>query len=727
MVVMFERPAAKVWALPPLPPFLTPQEVLADALPLLDPPSRITVTDAAEQFVRVPLAGMWGTYDRMVAPYMTEPGDMTQSRRFQAVAFSGPSQSAKTTMLTTVALHMVMCEPDPVLVIHMDQKSANAWVEEKLDPIIANSPSILDRLGKGREDSTFSRKRFKGMRLTIGIPVAQTLSSRTVRKVLLTDYDHMPQVLGPKDAPEGSPYGMARQRVKSYRSRGCVLVESSPAFPITDEMWRAGIGNPHEFPPVGGGILRIYNEGTRGRWYWECLDCAEVFEAHFKYLHYNASLDPAEAGASAEMQCPHCGSLTRHRHKVEMNRRAVAGRGGWLHESVDLDPDTGARVLVDIHDSRLRQTDVASYALNGAAAAFASWEGIVTSFELAKRQFDQFSDDTELSRVYYTERGEPYMRPGTGGADDLTVSLLRDHVRDQPRGIAPAWTRFVTTSVDVQGNRFEVMVTAWGDAGDRIILDRFALTQPDMAAPSASDSEGRPRALDPGRYAEDAGVLSALAELVYPVQGEAWGLMPCAIGIDFNGPPGWSDNAERFWRDRRKAGQGSQWFLSVGRGGFTQRDRVWLETPERGSKGKKARSIKLLNMAVDRLKDSVLAALSRFDLASGAYSLPRWLEVTHLDELLAERRGAKGYEPRPGQKRNETLDLSVQALALAEHKGLNRINPEAPPLWAIRGAGNTYAVAVTPDAGPTPSGVPVPHAETLEAKPRRRRVPARLF
>ena len=61
--------------------------------------------------------------------------------------------------------------------------------------------------------------------------------------------------------------------------------------------------------------------------------------------------------------------------------------------------------------------------------------------------------------------------------------------------------------------------------------------------------------------------------------------------------------ATPIWRKRRREGQGHLWFLSIGRGGFKIPDRVWLATPERGSQGKKARSIKLLNMAVDRLKE----------------------------------------------------------------------------------------------------------------------------
>ncbi|WP_339112277.1 terminase gpA endonuclease subunit [Thioclava sp. GXIMD2076] len=700
MVEMMDR-GASVLTIPPLPAWTQPRELLADALPLLDPPSRISVTDAAEQFMQVPIGTDWSLFDRSVAPYMVEPADITQSRKFKSVCFVGPSQSAKTTMLITVAVHSVMCAPAPVQIIHMSKPDADAWVEEKLDPMIEHSRMVRERLGRARDDSTFSRKRFKGMRLTIGYPVARQLSSRSQRLVLLTDYDHMPQVLGPKDAPEGSPYGMARQRIRTFMSRGCVLLESTPAFPVTDETWKAGPQNPHELPPVSGGIVRIYNEGTRGRFYWECRECGELFEPHFKYLRYDNTLEPAVAGARAEMGCPQCGALYSHRHKNEMNRQILKGRGGWLHEGTTVGTD-GKRALVTIDDPDLRATDVASYSLNGAAAAFASWEGIVTSYELALRQAEQFGDYTELSRVYFTERGEPYVPHGLQIEGELTTTMLSEQAVRLDRRTAPGWTRFITTSVDVQGNRFEALVMAWGAQGERVIIDRFALAQPPEGAPKARNDEGEVRALDPGRYAEDAGALTQLAGRTYPVEGQPWALAPCAVAVDFNGPAGWSDHAERFWRGRRKAGEGDLWFLSIGRGGPNLSDQVWYAAPARGSKGRKARAVRLLNMATDRLKDSVMAALGRFERGPGAQHTPDWLEEEHLAELLAERRGPKGYELKAGVKRNETLDLSVQALALAEHKGLSRINWEDPPDWAVLGVANPLAVRLAPEAGEAP-------------------------
>ena len=691
MVIMADIGTRQLHRVPPLPPFLTAEEVMRDSLPLLDPPNRITVTDAAERYIRIPLGGSWRGFDRNVTPYMVEPADTTQSRRFKTCCFVGPSQSGKTVMLQSVSLYAVMCNPGPVQVIHMTQADANAWVEEKLDPIITNSPDIRERLGSSRDDSTFSRKRFKGMRLTIGYPVANQLSSRSQRMVLLTDYDHMPQRLGPKDSPEGSPWTMALGRIKSFMSRGMVLVESTPAFPVTDPNWRADAANPNAFPPVSGGIAQIYNDGTRGRWHWQCPDCDGMFDPRFDRLRYDASLDPGEAAEGAEMECPHCGSLIAHRHKVQLNRAALQGRGGWLHESVRLN-DLGQRVLCRLDDPDLRPTQVASWALDGAAAAFASWVDLVTRYESARREFEATGDDIKLSQVFYTEIGRPYARRDIDEAGAVTVQGLRDSARDIQPQTCPPWARFLTVSVDTNGSWFAVGVTAWGVQGQRMLIDRFDLRQPLDMAPRARDSEGRYRALDPGKYAEDAMVLPPLLERIYPVQGSNWALKPSAMVLDFNGPPGWSDNAEKLWRRMKREGRGHMLFLSVGRGGFKIPDRVWFASPERGSQGKKARAIRLLNMAVDRLKDTVLAALARMDEGPGSYPVPKWLEEERLAELLAEQRTETGYEKRQGVVRNETLDLSVQAQALAEYRGLNRIDPGAPPEWMTLSEVNPNAI-----------------------------------
>ncbi|UWQ77616.1 phage terminase large subunit family protein [Leisingera sp. S132] len=700
---MSDRALGQVYDLPPLPPFASAQELLTDALPLLDAPSRMTPTEAAQRYVRVETRGVWQNYDPEVTPYMVEPVDTTKSRIYKAGAFVGPSQSGKTMALITTALHPVTCDPAPALVVHMDRPSRDRWVEESLNPVIQNSPDVRDRLGRGRDDDTFMRKRFRGMRLMLGYPTPQWLSSAKYRFVGMTDYDHFPPELGVrKDAPEGSAFDMGLQRIKSFMSRGFLFAESTPAWPVIKPDWSRRKDAPHELPPVRYGIVPLYNRGTRGRWYWECRDCGELFEPRFDRLHFDPDLPPVEAGEAAEMACPHCGSLIGSQHRNEFNRAGLKGRGGWFHEA-----ETGGGI-VPLGDARIRGSEIASWALNGAAATFSSWSSMVTRYLDAQREAEEMDDDLALGRFMYTEVGLPYSRSGDEEDGDLTVKSLKAKRQERPRGVAPAWVRFITVSIDVQGTYFTVQVTGWGIDGSRTVLDRFDLTQPPVDADGAAPK----RKLDPGKYPGDWDVLAPLDHQLWQVEGADCALRAVTLGVDFQGAPGVSDNAEEFWRKRSKAGQGSRWFLTRGHGGFNQRDRVWHEAPERSNKNNKGRRIKLLNMATDRLKDSVAAALGRPLGDRRSFPLPEFLSEDHLGEFCAEERLEKGWALKKGQKRNESFDLSVQAQAMAEHKGLRRINQEAPPNWATLGEGNPHWVA----------GAHVPETPDQPApKPKRRK------
>ncbi|MEM1079230.1 MAG: terminase gpA endonuclease subunit [Pseudomonadota bacterium] len=698
-------------AFKPLRPHPHPRELLANALPILGARKNLSVTEAAEAYVRVPVAGRWQNFDRELTPYMVEPADVTTSRLYRVTALIGPSQSGKTMVLQTTAVHRITCDPMPVLIVHMTAQDRNKWVEQKLDPMIQQSPILRDTLGKGRDDSTLSRKRFPGALLTLGYPTPTMLSSATYGLVALTDFDHMKQVLGPADAPEGTPVGMSRQRVRTYQSRGAVLVESSPAFPWADPSWHPTPEAPHMMPPTTAGIVLIYNEGTRARLYWECMDCGGLYEPRIDRLHYDDSLPPGEAGAAAEMQCPHCGSLTAHRHKVELNRRILKGHGGWLHEGKD-----GA--LCQLGDKAMRETDVVSYALNGAAAAFSTWAEIVANLEKAKAKARQLDDETDLAQIHYTEIGVPFKRGMLKENDQLGPQFLRDHAQDTPRGVAPSWVRFVTITADVQKTRFPVQVMGWGLDGSSQILDRFDLITPPAGAPNVIEGQDT-RALDPGRYSDDWDVLTDLETRTYEVESTGFRLRAMALVVDFQGEPGVSDNAELFWRARRKTALGRRWFLYRGHGGFKHGRRVWYEAPERGSKGKKARSIMLLNVATDRVKDTVSASLSKADGAPGAMMIGQWqveAQDAQVEEFTAEERTDKGWVKRPGQSRNESFDLSVMGRAVVEHRGLMRIDAAHPPVWAQLGAANPHC-EVIPQGEDPKAHAPEPVPEQTQSAP----------
>lgn len=666
-------------AFEPLPPYTDPRSALRRTLPSLRPADRIGVTEAAEKHMMVKVGDQWQRFRRDVTPYMTEPTDMIASRSYRGLVFCGPSQSGKTQMLQSAIAYTAMCNPGRVALFQMTREAAAEFERNKLAPMIRNSPDLRDRQSTGRGSDNVGQKLFTGgTQLTLDWPTITKLSSATIRLVLGTDYDHFPSNIG----GEGDAYTMMRARTKSFMSRGMVVVESSPGAPITDESWRPE--TPHGSPPVKYGVLALYPGGTRARWYWTCPHCDDQFEPAFKRLRYPDSADPVEAGEAAEMECPHCGVLLDHVLKRQMN-----GYGQWLHEATD-----GSVVPID--SGEVRRTDMLSYWLDGAAAAFSSWSDLVVQYRQAVDRFEATGDEESLKTAMNTGQAQPFFPRSATSENEVTLQGLRDKISgagiETPKGIAPNWTRYLTVSIDTQGTFFSVGVTAWGLNGRHQPIDRFEIHTPPEDAPGS----GGDRTLKPFDHAEDWAVLESLASRVWPVEGEEYGLMPQALAVDMQGGGSTTENAYAFYRARRKDGQGKLWYLTRGSGG-RHTDRVWLKEPERASQAtgrrrKAATDIKILNMATDRLKDAVATSLRLTDRGQNICDLAEWMEEPHLIEMTAERRTDKGWEKRPGMVRNESLDHLVQARAMHIHIGGEKINPDAPPAWARIGMENVNAV-----------------------------------
>ncbi|MDS9468203.1 phage terminase large subunit family protein [Paracoccus sp. MBLB3053] len=684
----------------PLPPYADPRIGLKHALPAWRPAEKISVTEAAEKYMRVNVSGQWQPFRRDVTPYMVEPSDMIATRAYRGLAFCGPSQSGKTQMLQSAIAYTICADPGRVALFQMTREAAAEFERNKIAPMVRNSPELRNRQSQGRGADNIYHKLFSGgTQLTLDWPTITKLSSATIRLVLGTDYDHFPESID----GEGDAYSLMRARARTYLSRGMVVVESSPGAPLKDETWRPV--TPHDCPPVAYGVLSLYPDGTRGRWYWPCPHCEAELEPTFRRLRYPDSADPMEAGEAAEMICPHCGFGFGHELKRELN-----GAGRWLHESRELD-ELGLPKLVAIDSGLVRRTDMLSYWLDGAAAAFSSWRELVTTYLQAVRTFEATGDEEKLKTAMNTGQAQPYFPRSAISELEVTVQGLREKARglDLPKGVAPHWTRYITVSVDVQGTRFVVGATAWGENGQHMPIDRFDLFQ----APGDAD-----RTIKPFELAEDWAVLEPLADRYWPISGTDGKMKPVAIAIDMHGGGATTDNAYRFYRARRRAGQGGTWFLTRGEGGLKRPDRVWLKAPESASqksnkRRRVAKDINILFMATDRLKDAVMASLRAEAGMINACLIPEWMGDDHLTEFTAERRLEDGWAKRPGMVRNESLDHLVQARALHILKGGERIDWADPMDWSSWSEKNLQLALTVPSEEPDGSIADAPDASRV--------------
>tara|TARA_R100000789_G_scaffold18674_1_gene21458 strand:- start:1525 stop:3693 length:2169 start_codon:yes stop_codon:yes gene_type:complete len=681
----------------PLPPYTDPRSALKLALPALRPAEQISVTESAERNMRVNVSGQWQPFRRDVTPYMVEPTDMIASRTYRGLVFCGPSQSGKTQMLQAALAYTIASDPGRVALFQMTRDAAAEFERNKLSPTVRNSPELRNRLSKGRGADNMYQKIFSGgTMMTLDWPTITKLSSTSIRLVLGTDYDHFPESID----GEGDGYTLMRARARSFLSRGMVVVESSPGAPLTNESWRPQ--TPHDCPPVKYGVLSLYPQGTRARWYWSCPCCGSEFEPSYSRLVYPDSLDPVEQGEAAQMRCPHCKDTFDH-----LNKRALNAEGRWLHETDDGKTAT-------LGSGKVRRSDMLSYWLDGTAAAFSSWAELVTQYESAVRKFELTGDEESLKTAMNTGQAQPYQPRGSTSEMEVTLQGLKDKANGNrtPKGTAPDWSRYITVEVDVQRTYFSVGVTAWGEHGQHQPIDRFEMNTPPAGAPGAVGPGERGRTITPFDVAEDWQVLVELEEMEWPVEGTEYALRPLALSVDQQGGGATTDNAYAFYRGRKRAGQAGQkgrWFITRGRSGKDLPDRVWLKAPESASgKRRVAKDVLTLNMATDRLKDAVATSLRLTEQGQNFCGIPLWMEEATLLELTSERRTAKGWEKRPGMVRNESFDHLVMARAKHIWLKAERIDWASPPAWATLDDANPMARFLGPKKQEEPETAQTP-------------------
>jgi phage terminase large subunit GpA-like protein len=653
-----------------LAPFKSAAEVDRDVAEILLPPRRMKPSEAAARY----LSTEKGPWSADLVPYMLEPLDMLGSREYRGICLVGPARTSKTMTLVLGGIaYVVTCSPADMLVTQMTQLAARDFSMTDLDRAIENSPELRSRMSpRARDDNVYDKFFRSGMMLKIGWPAASQLSSKTLKYVLLTDYDQS-DVSDNVDG-RGPMWDLAMKRTETYMSRGKTLAESSPSRDL--ESGQFARRSPHEAPPANG-ILGIYNAGTRAMRYLPCQSCDEFFLADpwpplkmFAAPEFDEIAEEVQkhdlmtlADAWAKVACPHCGSL----HEPEQKQALIAG-GRWLHEGESL---VNGKV-----EGERRRSHIASYWLSPVEAAYQTWTGILQSYLQAVLHFVRTGDEGPLKKSTNTDLGAPYLPKAMSRRRELDDIASR--LEEAEQGVVPAETRFLTAAVDVQGHRFVVQVMGWGVGLQSWLVDRFSIS-------ASNRPEGdKFAAVDPAAYVEDWNVLiDQVIERKYRVAGLDLELGPMLVVCDSGGREGVTDKAYEFWRQMRAKGLGAKFRLVKGTGNLNA-PRVQEAWPD--AKGRKDRragrgDVPVWMLNVNAIKDGVHGDLSRTEVGPGYVHLPTWVDEDFFKELTAEVRTAKGWVMETRMP-NEAFDLHAYNRAACIVLKAEAINWALPPEWA---------------------------------------------
>lgn len=649
--------------------FASASAIRRDVSELLKPPARMPVAEAVEKYMRVPLGGGSSLpWDASLTPYIIEPMNCLTSRDYDAVVFVGPARTGKTVgLIDGWIVYSVVCDPADFLLIQMTEEKAREHSRKRLDRTFRVSKEVSRRMSPRTNDNNVHDKTFKaGNYLKIGWPSVNIMSSSDYRFVALTDYDRWPDDID----GEGDGFSLASKRTTTFMSAGMTLVESSPGREITNSKWRRT--SPHEAPPTTG-ILSLYNRGDRRRWYWPCPDCGDYFQPSMEAMTgYRDNPDPVKASEAAHILCPHCGNRITADMKRELN-----GRGVWLREGELIDREGNVT-------GKPRHSRVASFWMEGPAAAYQTWTQLVYKLLTAEQEYEATGSEETLKAVINTDWGLPYLP--RSAMELRSADVLMQRAEDYGKRLVPPKVRFLIAAVDVQGGknrRFVVQITGYGDDGERWLVDRYNIRHS-----LRCDEEGEALPVHPGAYPEDWQLLvTDILEKTYPLQSDPSRRMPVlAMAVDSGGEDGVTDNAYKFWRKCRQDGLGRRVFLI--KGDSTKRQKIITIThPDNtGRSDRRADAqgkVPVYLLQTDQLKDQLSNNLQRESPGPGYIHFPDWIGEWFYEELTYEERGADGKWRKPGKGNNEAFDLFCYAHAVAILRGYEKIRDWSnPPQWA---------------------------------------------
>lgn len=615
-----------------------PRAIAQGIIESLRSPRRMPVSEAAAKYVHTP-SGRWSAN---LTPYMLQPMDCSNSRRYTSVVIAGPARSGKTAATAEGMLaHSVMCDPGDLAMYFPTEDNARDFSYRRIDRLHNHSPEIRSQLSTRGHDNNIMRKRYRsGMMVDFMYPASSQLAQREFKRVLLSDYDAMPQDV----SGEGSPFDLAGKRTQTYLSGGCTVAESSPRFEVIQHGWTPQ--RQHEAPPVAAGVLALYNRGDLRRWYWRCMECSHPFEAPpLPSWDKSETETIGSQAATAYVACPKCGHRHKPTDKRRLNLQSVEPGDQWVGSGQEM-LSTGEIV------GQMEHTGTASFWFLGCAAAFQPWDSLVLGELQGLAEVATKGAEETLKTKRNIDQGVPYIPIAISSS--RTPQELQARAEEMTRGDVPDGAKVVTASIDIQGSFFSVQVQAWGPGMETWIIDRF-----DVAL-SERTIDGSPQAINPGAYATDWHTLRDKPILSMRYTNSDGVIIPVALTIsDSGGGKGATYKAYEFYRWIRAQGLSRRFDLLKGVGtlGAPTRAERYPHSSNQGKKSAARGDIPIQFINSNLAKDAVDHALDIAEPGPGCIHLPLWAPMSFFEEACAEARNPVGkWEKISSGDANETWD-----------------------------------------------------------------------
>lgn len=356
--------------------------------------------------------GRWRT-ER--TPYLKEIMDaLSPSSPVEKVIFMKGAQIGGTEAGNNWIGYIIDQAPGPMLVVQPTVEMGKRWSKGRLAPLIDDTPALRDKVKDPRSrdsGNTVQSKEFTGGIVVVtGANSAVGLRSMPVRYLFLDEIDAYP---GDADG-EGDPVSLAIQRTATFARRKILLVST----------------------PTIQGLSRIEREfeASDQRYYWVPCPHCHTFQI-LKWPQVQWDDEPL----NAHYVCIECKEKIQHHQKTWM-----LANGQWRAAS-----ESNGKIA-GFHISSLYSP-----------VGWLSWGQAAQNFLHAK-------ENEQLLKVWInTTLGETWVDKGE--APDW--QRLFERKENYPIGVVPFGGLVLTAGVDVQKDRIEVEIVAWGQKRESWSVD----------------------------------------------------------------------------------------------------------------------------------------------------------------------------------------------------------------------------------------------------------------
>lgn len=386
------------------------------------PPKRQKISLwAGEHFELPETSAEPGKWHPNRAPYQVGILDAISEPGVQKVSLMCSAQIGKTIILLIIICYLIDLDPCSMMMTQPTTDMAEIFSKEKLSSAITNVKPVTAKIVQKSRNatSTILMKMFAGGFLRLaGANSPSSLASMSIRAYFGDEIDKYPASAG----KEGDPVKLAIQRTETFWN-WLVFLVSTPSIKENSR------------------IEDEFEESDQRRFFVPCPHCGHKQHLVWERFQYaNKDTEDADPLSGVYYVCQGCDRPIEEKYKSQMVRE-----GEWIATAKAKDPKH-----IGFHINRFY-------------SPWKGWVDLCLEYETSK------NDHQKLQVFWNATLGLPFERVA-GEKLDWERLRSRGKLSTYSQGIVPNGGLILTAGVDVQADRLEVAIIAWGRGEEAYVI-----------------------------------------------------------------------------------------------------------------------------------------------------------------------------------------------------------------------------------------------------------------